>query len=138
MRIGDYEEIVLLWEKTDGIQMRDADSKEGILKYLNRNPGLNFVALSDGVIIGTIMAGHDGKRGYIQHLSVSELQRNKGTGTALVETCLAALKMQGIEKSHIHILSNNDAAKQFWVNRGWFARPDIQTYSYINGANKNT
>jgi len=71
MELSDYDGVILLWQASDGVQLRDADSKLGIKKYLNRNPGLSFVALKDDVITGSIMSGHDGKRGYVQHLAVS-------------------------------------------------------------------
>ena len=134
MEISDYDEVISLWQKAEGIKLRDADSREGIEKYLQRNPGLSFVALDDGSVIGTIMSGHDGKRGYIQHLAVSEENRRSGIGSKLLSLCINALSAQGILKSHIHVLSNNDLAKAYWSNRGWIQRKDIEVYSYINGA----
>jgi len=65
MELSDYDGIILLWQASAGVKLRDADSRLGIEKYLNRNPGLSFVAVKDDVITGTIMSGHDGKRGYI-------------------------------------------------------------------------
>lgn len=138
MEISDYDNVIALWEKSQGVQLRDADSKEGISKYLKRNPGLSFVCENDGNIIGTIMSGHDGKRGYVQHLAVDESVRNSGVGGALVTHCLDALKKEGILKSHIHVLSSNEYAQSFWRNRGWKERTDLKVYSYINSNNENT
>ncbi len=138
MTIDDYCSIVELWKTADGVRLRDADSREGIEKYLSRNPGLSFVADDAGKIVGTIMAGHDGKRGYIQHLSVASAQRRRGIGKELVRCCLDALKQQGILKSHLMILVENDVAKQFWSSLGWVDRVDIRLYSYINGSGPNT
>jgi len=127
-----------VWREVDGVCLREADSKEGVNKYLLRNPGLSFVAEIAGEIIGTIMSGHDGKRGYIQHLAVIKKHRNGGVAIELLNQCVASLKLEGIIKSHLHVLSGNYVAKEFWENRGWFKRSDIEVFSYINGGGENT
>ncbi|MCV2403143.1 GNAT family N-acetyltransferase [Marinomonas sp. C2222] len=137
MTINDYEEVMSVWAESEGLKLRDADSKEGIHTYLERNPDLSFVAVSDNCIVGTIMSGHDGKRGYIQHLSVLPAYRNQGVAKTLVDHALASLKGVGISKSHIHVLADNVQAKAFWIKQGWLKRDDIETYSYINGSEEN-
>lgn len=137
MTINDYEAAIALWSESEGVRLRDADSREGIEKYLVRNPGLSFVAEGEGELAGTIMAGHDGKRGYVQHLSVADSHRRAGIATQLVSLCLEALKNEGILKSHLMILPENEAAQQFWANQGWAYRPDILLYSFVNGENHN-
>ena len=138
MKQGDYQEIISLWQNAEGVKLRNADSKEGINKYLQRNPGLSFVAELNGNIIGTIMAGHDGKRGYLQHLAVTLDHRKNGVATELLNRCLSALKVEGITKSHIHVLCENETAKAYWKNRGWVKRNDIEVFSFINGGDENT
>ena len=138
MKISDYQKVIALWQNTEGVKLRDADSENGIEKYLLRNPKLSFVAEINGQIVGTIMSGHDGKRGYIQHLAVDHVQRNAGVATELISLCLNALKLEGIIKSHIHVLNNNELAKKYWLNRGWEKRNDIDIYSYINGGSAST
>ena len=125
-------------ERDKGVKLRDADSREGIAKYLHRNPDLSFVASISGRVVGTIMAGHDGKRGYIQHLAVADQFRRDGVASRLVSKCLNALASEGILKSHVMILSSNDVAKNFWRSLGWEARSDIELYSFINGGGENT
>ncbi|MES2603884.1 MAG: GNAT family N-acetyltransferase [Pseudomonadota bacterium] len=137
MTIDDYEQSVALWQAADGVSLRSADSRAGIEKYLLRNPGLSFVAEQQGHIIGTIMAGHDGKRGYVQHLTVATSHRRQGIATALVQQCLAALTQQGITKSHLNILADNEDARAFWTALGWYQRTDIHMYSFINGVDPN-
>ncbi|MCO7247546.1 GNAT family N-acetyltransferase [Halomonas sp. Mc5H-6] len=137
MTIDDYDATIALWSESEGVRLRDADSREGIEKYLRRNPGLSFVAEEEGQLVGTIMAGHDGKRGYVQHLSVANSHRRNGIATQLVSLCLEALKHEGILKSHLMILPENEAAKQFWVSQGWMCRSDIKLYSFVNGDNPN-
>ncbi|MDB9753434.1 GNAT family N-acetyltransferase [Oceanospirillaceae bacterium] len=137
MELSDYQSIIKLWTQSEGLQLRDADSIEGITKYLNRNPGLSFVCEVDGHLAGTIMCGHDGKRGYIQHLAVLKGYRKQGIGEKLMSHFLEALRQEGISKSHIHVLDNNELAKAFWVKVGWKKRTDLQVYSYINGDEKS-
>ncbi|MEC4766588.1 GNAT family N-acetyltransferase [Halomonas sp. CUBES01] len=137
MTIDDYDATIALWNESEGVRLRDADSRAGIEKYLRRNPGLSFVGEEEGQLVGTIMAGHDGKRGYVQHLSVADSQRRKGIATQLVSLCLEALKDEGILKSHLMILPENETAKQFWASQGWACRSDIQLYSFVNGNNPN-
>ena len=137
MELSDYDATLALWRHCDGVSLREADSIDGIAKYLERNPGLSFVATDGDGIVGSIMAGHDGKRGYIQHLAVADDLRKTGVGARLVELCLTALKSEGIIKSHVHVLGENSLARNFWVNRGWMQRVEIVMYSFINGSNKN-
>ncbi len=137
MQIDDYNDALALWQSAEGVQLRSADSREGIARYLERNPGLSFVAKSGGEIIGTIMAGHDGRRGYIQHLAVQAQSRNAGIGSELLRRCLAALKQAGISKSHVHVLIDNHIAREFWIARGWQLRDDIAVFSFVNDGDDN-
>ncbi|MBF2004732.1 GNAT family N-acetyltransferase [Chlorogloeopsis fritschii PCC 9212] len=127
--ITDYEDVISLWENTEGIKLRDADSKENIQRYLERNSGLSFAARKDGQIVGAILCGHDGRRGYLHHLAVLPIYRRQGIGTKLVESSLARLRNWGIEKCHLFILTENVQAKQFWEKLGWCERTDIQMMS---------
>jgi ribosomal protein S18 acetylase RimI-like enzyme len=104
---------------------------------LERNPGLSFVAVVDRVIVGCVMCGHDGRRGYLQHLAVSEPHRRLGIGTALVEACLAKLESLGIRKTHIDVLAENRQAHDFWRSRGWQKRDDIVKFSFVKGPDAN-
>lgn len=137
MLITDYDQAIRLWKSCDGLNMRDADSREGIRKYLKRNPGFSFVAESEAGIIATLMAGHDGKRGYIQHLAVATSDRGNGIASKLVEYCLEALQHEGIAKSHVHVKADNAVGREFWSRHDWFQRDEIVMYSYINGSNDN-
>ena len=137
MGIDDYDQVMTLWRATDGVGLRDSDSPEGIELYLQRNPGLSFVAEQGGQVVGTIMAGHDGKRGYIQHLAVAHDCRRRGIGRRLTEICLEALSEQGILKSHVHVYAHNESGRRFWEQNGWHVRDELAVYSYITGENKN-
>jgi ribosomal protein S18 acetylase RimI-like enzyme len=137
MQTEDYDELLGLWQACEGLSIRDADSRVGVERYLARNPGLSHVAERCGSIVGSIMAGHDGKRGYIQHLAVAETARRQGVASRLVALCVDALKKEGIEKSHVHVLRVNESGRAYWSRRGWRQRSEVVMYSFINGDNEN-
>jgi ribosomal protein S18 acetylase RimI-like enzyme len=138
MTIKDFDGVSALMRQTPGVTVRDADSKEAVGRYLARNPGFSFIAVVAGELAGCIMAGHDGRRGYLQHLIVAPAHRNKGLATRLVDTCLNKLKGAGILKSHIDVLTTNSAAIAFWEKIGWERRTDIVRYSFIRAGGENT
>jgi ribosomal protein S18 acetylase RimI-like enzyme len=137
MTIGDHDALIELMRQTPGVAIRDADSRESTARYLDRNPGLSFVAEAGPDLIGAVMCGHDGRRGYLQHLVVQPAQRGRGIGGALVSRCLDALQALGIMKCHIDVFVDNAAAIAFWEARGWARRIDIHRYSFVRGDNAN-
>lgn len=137
MTLNDYDAITQLMRDTPGISLRDADSRESTQRYLLRNPGLSFVAEDDAGICGCVMSGHDGRRGYLQHLLVLPAYRRQGIGRALVERCLASLEAVGINKCHIDVLKTNPAGATHWVNQGWQLRRDIDRFSFTRPGNEN-
>ncbi|HEY8330643.1 MAG TPA: GNAT family N-acetyltransferase, partial [Pseudomonas sp.] len=100
--------------------------------YLARNPGLSLLAEEEGAIVGCLLAGHDGRRGYLQHLLVDPRCRQRGIATALIEAVLARLATQGIAKSHVFVLDAAPQALTFWRSRaGWSEREDIRVFSTV-------
>ena len=127
MVIGDYGEIMRLWRNTEGVGLSEGDEKSGIRLYLRRNPGLCFVARDGaGKLIGAVLCGHDGRRGFLYHLAVARTMQNQGIGRALVDKCVAALRSEGIRKCTILVYANNEKGKQFWRNLGWKERADLE------------
>lgn len=137
MTIEDYDAVMALLSATSGVCIRAADSREATARYLERNPGLSFVAVVDGNLAGCVMCGHDGRRGYLQHLAVTPAHRRSGIGSALVEACLTKLESLGIRKTHIDVLVGNQPAHDFWRRRGWQKREDIFKYSFVRGQDPN-
>jgi ribosomal protein S18 acetylase RimI-like enzyme len=137
MRIEDYDDFIALMKNTDGVTFRDADSRESTQRYLLRNPGLSFVALEGKHVVGCIMSGHDGRRGYLQHLVVLPTHRKRGIASRLVESCLDGLARLGIQKSHIDVLQENHSAHAYWEARGWKLRTDIRRYSFVRSGSDN-
>lgn len=121
----EYEEVIALWKICDGIGLSSADSPLKISEYLERNSGMSFVAKQGEKIIGAVLCGHDGRRGFIHHLAVHPDFRKAGTGTILAEKCIVALESAGIEKCHLFILIDNESGKSFWEKAGWSMRSDI-------------
>jgi len=132
MAVSDYRAVFLLFSETPGVTVRDADSYESIVQYLERNPGLSFVAADRGCIVGCVLCGHDGRRGYLHHLVVSSPYRGKGIAKLLVSHCVEALGQLGIKKSHVDVLVTNSGARTFWSKIGWHQRDDIFRYSFIS------
>lgn len=137
MTIADYNAVVELMKQTPGVTFRDADSHESTARYLQRNPGLSFVCEVDGQLVGCIMSGHDGRRGYLQHLIVLPAHRRKGIAHALVENCLGQLEKLGIFKSHVDVLKTNELAAAFWASQGWKLRSDIDRHSLVRSSREN-
>jgi N-acetylglutamate synthase len=127
--IESYENILALWKRCEGVGLSDADSPQAIHTYLDRNPGMSFVARVDGKIVGAILGGHDGRRGYIHHLAVDIAWRRQGIARRLVETCIHALKEAGIQKVHIFIFNSNTNGIAFWKSLEWTHRSDISVIS---------
>lgn len=137
MTIADYDTVIDLMQRTPGVTVRDADSREATRRYLERNPGLSFVATAGDDTVGCIMSGHDGRRGYLQHLIVAPTHRRQGIANALVEHCLAGLDALGIAKSHVDVLKTNAGAHAYWASQGWQLRTDIDRYSFVRRGGSN-
>jgi len=137
MDISDYDSVIDLWCQTESLSLRDADFKQSIESYLNRNSGLSFVALSGNKIIGAVLVGTDGRRGYLQHLAVSSEFRGQKIGKALVEKSVDALTSIGVSKTHLFVYSNNVNAQNFYEKLGWLPRDEIRMYSFNNSSNPN-
>ncbi len=127
--MDDYDSAVALWSSTEGIGLSQADQRENIARYLARNPGQSFVATADGGLVGAVLAGNDGRRGFLNHLAVAQGWRHRGVGRELVKRSLAALAAQGMRKCHIFVLAANQEGKSFWRRLGWEERTTLVVMS---------
>lgn len=132
MKIEDYDEVFAMWLITSKRALSSADSKENIEKYLNRNEGLSQVAVCDGKIVGTVLSGHDGRRGFIHHMAVLPEYRRHHIGRALAQKAIQKLTEEGIEKTHIFCYKDNKTGQGFWTDFGFVRRDDIYDFSYDN------
>ncbi|NOH53503.1 GNAT family N-acetyltransferase [Vibrio coralliilyticus] len=137
MAIEDYDVVIRLWLQTEGMSVRDADSRENIALYLDRNPDLSFVAISESNIIGAVLVGTDGRRGYLQHLAVLPQFRGQRIGYQLISQSINALANIGIPKTHLFVYDDNLNAQKFYEKLGWFPRDNIRMYSYNSSSNSN-
>jgi len=124
MTLDDYEQAYALWRATDGLCLEEEDSRDGIALYLRRNRGLCFVATVDEQIVGTVLCGHEGRRGILRHLVVSPDARGNGIARDLVNHSLAALAREGIRKCNTFVLDSNSDGRRYWEHTGWRVHED--------------
>lgn len=122
MKIVDYAEVTKLWLRTKGVVMSANDNRTSFRRFLKRNPGMSFVARVDGAIVGTVLCGYDGFRGYIYHFAVDENFRKRGIGRSLVERALSKLEQLDIDECRLTVTVGNDDGLSFWKGLGWKER----------------
>lgn len=132
MTIEDYEGVYALWMSIKGFAIRSIDdSKEGVARFLLRNPDTSVVAEEDGRIIGAILCGHDGRRGCLYHVCVRQECRMRGVGKAMVVFCMEKLKAEQISKVSLIAFTANDVGNAFWRRIGWTKREDLNYYDFV-------
>ena len=131
MEITDYEQVKSLWMCIKGFAIRSLDdSKEGVERFLMRNPSTSVVAVEDGIIIGSILCGHDGRRGCLYHVCVHPDHRRRGIGKSMVVFAMNALKEENINKVSLIAFTKNDIGNAFWKTIGWTKREDLNYYDF--------
>ena len=137
MKIEDYYGVKALWMKIKGFGIRSIDdSREGVERFIKRNPTTSVVAVEDGKIVGSILCGHDGRRGCLYHVCVDEEYRMRGIGKNMVVAAMEALKAEGINKVSLIAFTKNDIGNAFWKEIGWTKREDLNYYDFtLNEAN---
>lgn len=126
MQTDDYKKVYALWMSCQGMGLNHVDdSQEGIKRFLKRNPNTCFVAEDEDQIVGVIMTGHDGRRGYIYHTAVAPLCRGQGIGSQLVDASLEALRKEGITKVALVAFKRNESGNAFWEKQGFTRREDL-------------
>lgn len=132
MTIEDYQDVYALWMKMKGFAMRSIDdSREGVERFLRRNPDTSVVAERDGKIIGAILCGHDGRRGCFYHVCVDPMYQKQGIGTRMVVFAMNALKKEKISKVSLIAFTQNDIGNAFWRKIGWTQRLDLNYYDFV-------
>ena len=131
MTVEDYDGVKALWMKIKGFGIRSIDdSREGVERFIKRNPTTSVVAVEDGKIVGSILCGHDGRRGCLYHVCVDEAYRMRGIGKAMVVMAMEALKEEGINKVSLIAFTQNDIGNAFWKEIGWTKREDLNYYDF--------
>lgn len=140
MTEDDYDEVYQLWMSIRGFGIRSVDdSREGISRFLRRNPSTSIVACMDGRIVGAILCGHDGRRGCFYHVCVHEAYRKHGIGKKMAQMAAEALHKEGISKVNLVAFTSNEVGNRFWQSMGWTFREDLNYYDYtLNEENITT
>lgn len=125
----DYQQAILLWRASEGIGLSAADEPDAITTYLGRNPGLSFTAWDENRLVGAVLCGTDGRRGYLHHLAVDKAYRHRGIGRQLVEKCHTGLMSMKIDKVHIFVYRENDTGLKFWIEGGYVPRVELSLLS---------
>lgn len=131
MKIEDYDQVYALWKTIQGFGIRSVDdSKEGIQRFLEWNPGLSVVAEKDQKIVGAILCGSDGRRGCLYHVCVHKDYRRHGVGKTMVVHCMEKLKALQVNKVSLIAFTQNDIGNAFWKEMGWTKREDLNYYDF--------
>ncbi len=126
MTIEDYDAVYSLWKSCAGMGLNNQDdSRDGINRFIQRNPDTCLVAERDLSIIGVIMVGNDGRRGYIYHTAVHPDFRKQGIAKKLVNTAAGELAALGINKVALVVFDRNDVGNAFWEGCGFKVRNDL-------------
>lgn len=129
MEASDYDDALALWQSCagEGIGLNESDTRPAIEGYLARNPGLSqVIRTAHGQrLVGAVLCGHDGRRGYLHHLAVAADHRRRGLARSLVQAGLEGLHHLGIPKCNLFLYSDNHAGRAFWIHEGWAARDDL-------------
>ncbi len=131
MTIEDYDQVYALWMTINGFAIRSIDdSREGVERFLQRNPGLSVVAVAQGHVVGAILCGNDGRRGCLYHVCVQKEYRMEGIGKAMVGYCMNALRKEHVNKVSLIAFTVNDIGNAFWKQIGWTKREDLNYYDF--------
>ena len=132
MTMDDYDQVYKLWMTIQGFAIRSIDdSREGVERFLKRNPTTSVVAVQNGRIVGSILCGHDGRTGYFYHVCVAKDYRQHGVGHRMAHFAMKALQAEGINKVSLIAFKSNDLGNGFWRNVGWNERTDVNYYDFV-------
>lgn len=137
MQAEDYDAVLALWQSSSGMTLRQCDSRQAITEYLHRNPQLSQVLWHDDELVGAVLVGTDGRRGYLQHLAVATRWQRQGLGKQLLAASITALQSAGIDKTHLFIHNDNASALAFYRHLGWQERTDIRVCSFNASSDTN-
>ncbi len=137
MHIEDFDQVYALWKTIRGFGIRSIDdSREGVARFLRRNPSTSVAAVKGDRIVGAILCGHDGRRGCFYHVCVHEDYRKQGIGKAMAVFAMKALQKEQINKVSLIAFKSNEVGNQFWKSVGWTFRTDLNYYDFtLNDAN---
>jgi ribosomal protein S18 acetylase RimI-like enzyme len=117
-RRGDEEAVVALWMACELTRPWN-DPRKDIERKLAHSPELFLVGVSDGVVVGSVMAGYDGHRGWINYLAVHPARRGAGVGRALMRAAEERLALLDCPKINLQVRAENESARAFYEAVGY-------------------
>jgi ribosomal protein S18 acetylase RimI-like enzyme len=127
MASSDHAEVIALWQATPGMSRLETQAE--LTRFLERNPGLSQVVRCHGTLVAAVLAGHDGRRGYLYHLAVAADHQRRGLATWVVDRCLALMAEQGLPRCGLQVYVDNDSGLEFWRRSGWTERMDVRPFT---------
>ena len=129
MTTQHLSQVLALWQETEGLILTYSDNVTDLTRYFSSNPQMSHVAFYGERLVGAVLCGHDGRRGYLHHLAVDSHFRGQGIGKLLVDACLRKLKLAEIHQCNLFIVDDNNNGRQFWEKYGFSVWPNIRLMS---------
>jgi ribosomal protein S18 acetylase RimI-like enzyme len=129
-QLTDMVPMLDLWRATPGLGVGQGDEEKALKVFIERNPSTCLVLRINEGLIGTVLGGFDGRRGYIYHLAVHPDYQGRGYGRMLLKQVINELKSLGALKIHLFVFRDNQPATKFYHHQGWELRHDIQVFSW--------
>ncbi len=131
-RLGpkDFGNALSFWRHAHGMGTSGVETEEMLASFLKRNPGLSFKITDRDEIVGTVLCGHDGRRGYLHHLAIRSGYSNHKIGKSLIDRSLRGLEQIGISRCHIFISASNKDGHEFWKSINWDEQGDLTVFSH--------
>jgi ribosomal protein S18 acetylase RimI-like enzyme len=131
--IADYDEVVAFWKSQKGVGLNETDERDRIAGYLERNPGMSVIVRDGKQLIGAVLCGHDGRRGYLNHLAVAASHRHRGVGREIVRLCLERLRQADVQRCNVFLFTENAEGEIFWRALGFKNRSDLKVMQRSTG-----
>ena len=132
--MADYDDVIAFWRRQEGVGLNEGDDRDGTALYLARNPGMSLIVREGDSIVAAVLCGHDGRRGYLNHLAVAASHRNRGIGKSLVRACLQKLEQAGVQKCNVFLYTDNAAGDKFWRALGYANRGDLRVMQRVTAS----
>jgi ribosomal protein S18 acetylase RimI-like enzyme len=123
-QINDYNVVLELWNEA-GLVIRPGDDLRGVRMKLLRDPDLFLLARLEGEVVGCIIGGWDGRRGWVYHLAVKPSYQRRGIAAALLSEVERRLVGKGAKKINAQIYQSNAKSLKFFKARGYEIHPDL-------------
>ena len=127
---ADIKPMLYFWRSIPGLGVGLGDTESSLKAFLVRNPTTCLLLRVNGCLMGTVLGGFDGRRGYIYHLAVHPDYQGRGYGKMLLSRVSGQLKDLGAPKIHLFAFGDNHTAEDFYLSQGWEKRRDIQVFSW--------